>query len=118
MSTDDEAFERAEALCLLATEDPAFLLKFTIAQAEAKKLEHQGWKRRTGMTQHDKVLKHMRRNGSISPHEAIMDHGITRLAARIFELKELGYSIQRTMRVNPTTGASYARYSLLTSGSA
>lgn len=64
------------------------------------------------MTQQDIVLKHIRRNGSISPHEAIMDHNITRLAARVFELKERGYNIVRQMRHNPVTGKSYARYSL------
>jgi hypothetical protein len=62
------------------------------------------------MTQQEIVLKHIRKNGSISPHEAILDHGITRLAARVFELKEQGHDIIREMRTNPTTGKSYARY--------
>lgn len=64
------------------------------------------------MTQHDIVMNHIKSNGSISPFEAILDHGITRLAARIHELKEMGHDFRTEMRTNPTTGKRYARYYL------
>lgn len=39
------------------------------------------------LTQKDAVLRHMKDYGSISSIEAFEEYGITRLAARIFELK-------------------------------
>lgn len=45
------------------------------------------------MTQKDMVLDYMNQYGSISTLEAFRDLGITRLSARIFELKEKGVHI-------------------------
>lgn len=45
------------------------------------------------MTQSEKVLRHIQELGSISSWEAIQQYGITRLGARIFELRKLGYNI-------------------------
>lgn len=45
------------------------------------------------MTQKDMVLDYMNQYGSISTLEAFRDLGITRLSARIFELKEKGIRI-------------------------
>lgn len=45
------------------------------------------------MTQKDMVLDYMNQYGSISTLEAFRDLGITRLSARIFELKEHGIRI-------------------------
>ena len=64
------------------------------------------------MTQREKVLKHILKTGSISSFEAIMDYGITRLAARIHDLKMLGYEFEVERRKNKATGLSYARYLL------
>ncbi len=58
------------------------------------------------------VLHHIRRTGSISPFEAIMDHGITRLSARILDLKKLGYDFKTQIKANPATRKRYARYFL------
>lgn len=44
------------------------------------------------MTQKQKVLKYMQYNGSISTYDAFMI-GITRLSARIYELREDGVKI-------------------------
>lgn len=45
------------------------------------------------MTQRDRVLEYMKDFGTISSWQAYADLGITRLSARIYELKERGYMI-------------------------
>ena len=45
------------------------------------------------MTQEQRILKHLKENGSITSWEAIMEYGITRISARIFELRKQGYKI-------------------------
>lgn len=52
-------------------------------------------------TQRDKVLAYIRRFDFITSWQAYQDLGISQLGARIFELKELGYSFSKT-RVNTT----------------
>lgn len=42
-----------------------------------------------------RVLKYIQDFGSISTFEAFTELGITRLSARIFELKELGYRFKK-----------------------
>ena len=44
--------------------------------------------------QRDRVLQYMQRFGSITTAEAFFDLGVTRLSARIFELKKDGYKIK------------------------
>lgn len=61
-------------------------------------------------TQKQIVLDHIKLLGSISPAEAMRDYQITRLAARILDLKKLGYDIVSEMRQHPVTGTTYARY--------
>lgn len=61
-------------------------------------------------TQKQIVLEHIERLGSISPAEALRDYQITRLAARINDLKKDGYDIKSERRQHPVTGTSYARY--------
>lgn len=63
-------------------------------------------------TQKQIVLAHIKRLGSISPSEAFRDYQITRLAARILDLKKDGHEIVSEMRVHPVTGVKYARYTL------
>lgn len=43
------------------------------------------------ITQCDRILRHLRDYGSISPQEAISEYGIYRLASRITDLKNRGY---------------------------
>ena len=65
------------------------------------------------MTQAQTILRHIKSLGSISPQEAYRDYQITRLAARILDLKKAGYRIETEMREHPLTGTRYARYTLM-----
>ena len=66
------------------------------------------------MTQTERILDYMERNGSITPLEA-MQLGIMRLGARIYDLKESGIKIV-TERVTEKNRfgelCSFARYRL------
>ena len=67
------------------------------------------------MTQNEKVLDYIKKFGSISTFEAFSELGITRLAARIYELGEAGYDFDReTVKTTNRLGEaiSYTRYSL------
>lgn len=55
------------------------------------------------------VLLHLEKRGSISPLEAQGTYGITRLAARIHDLKQAGYPVKAEMRKD-AAGKPYARY--------
>lgn len=61
------------------------------------------------------ILKHLKRNPWITSRDAFEKYGITRLSARIKELREMGYDI-RTIMVETTTrfgeSCRYARYVL------
>ena len=48
---------------------------------------------RKKMTQEDRVLRHLQDRGSITSWEAIQQYGITRIHAKIFNLKAKGYEI-------------------------
>lgn len=65
--------------------------------------------------QTERVLDYMRRHGSITTLDAILDLGVLRLASRISELKKDGYTIKRDwMKVKNRFGeeCSILRYSL------
>ena len=65
------------------------------------------------MTQNEKILRHLREIGVITPMEAMAQYGIMRLGARICELKHLGYHISAQLVAGknrygePTRWASY-----------
>jgi len=111
--TTDEIFERAESLCLLAVKDPDLWLEpYRAAQAAAQSLEHSGWKRTTGMTQNERILKHLRKAGSLTVREAIVDLHVSSLTKRVQELREAGHNIISTPKHHPVTGQKYVRYHL------
>lgn len=58
------------------------------------------------------VLRHIRRAGSITQREALVDHSVQSLTRRITELRDAGIPIKRELRHHPLTGQRYARYSL------
>ncbi len=58
------------------------------------------------------VLRHLKKRGSISPAEALIVHGISRLAACIHEIrKRAGYRVATEMRQDEH-GHKYASYKL------
>ena len=70
-----------------------------------KRLNHQCYK----------ILKHIERSGSITSMECINDYGITRLAARIYDIKKAGFPIEaKSVEVNDRDGnkVKVAQYKL------
>ena len=66
-----------------------------------------------GMTQSERVLRHLKDYGSITPVEALAEYGIMRLGARIWDLKKQGHVIvtERETGVNRYgERTAYARY--------
>lgn len=59
------------------------------------------------------LLKHLKEQKTISQAEAGLIYKIRALPKRISELKELGYTITREIKKDPT-GQRYARYTLIT----
>ena len=67
------------------------------------------------MTQNERILAYVKEFGSITTFEAFSELGITRLAARIYELTEEGHDFEReTVKSKNRLGESisYTRYSL------
>jgi hypothetical protein len=64
-------------------------------------------------TQPDKVMAYLKRHKTITPREALMDLGIYRLAAVIFDLRYCGWNILTESKTNPDTGNKYASYRLM-----
>lgn len=68
------------------------------------------------MSQCKRVLQHLQIHGSISQLEAAQEYGIMRLGARIYDLRKMGYSIDRIIETGKNRygeSTSYARYSLI-----
>jgi len=59
-----------------------------------------------------KILSHLKERETISPVEALVSHGISRLAAAIYELRQEGWDISTEMRKD-ASGHPYARYRLI-----
>lgn len=112
LKTTDHIFDRADRLCLLAAQDPAYIAEYRAAMKDVATLEHAGWKRRTGMTQEDKVLRHLTNIGSITVREAMVDYSIQSLTKRISNLRADGHNIISVRRRHKITGQDYVRYSL------
>ena len=51
-------------------------------------------------SQSDRILQFLNENGSISQREAYTEFGIMRLAARIAELKRIGYKITSALETH------------------
>lgn len=57
------------------------------------------------------IYNHIRRTGSITQRQALMDYSVQSLTKRISELNEKGIAIDREFRYHPITGQRYAVYS-------
>ena len=49
------------------------------------------------MTQREVIRQHLQEHGHITQREADMEYGVSRLSARIWELKRQGMKIETTM---------------------
>jgi hypothetical protein len=116
MNTDDHdgVFDLAERLCVHAVEDPVLLPEYLAANHKAKSLEHSGWKRNTGMTQNQIIMKHLKNAGSITVREAMVEYSIQSLTKRIQELREAGHVVVSNVKFHPVTKQKYVRYTLET----
>lgn len=67
------------------------------------------------MTQGERIIDYMARFGSISPMEAFLDLGITKLATRVSELRRQGFMIDGEFEKTQNRygeSVSYMRYRL------
>ena len=67
------------------------------------------------ITQADRVLDYIQKFGSITSLEAFRDLGVTRLSARIFELRNRGLEIESTSVTSKNRygeNCTYAKYFL------
>ena len=109
--SEDLLFHMAETACVRAWEDEGWgpyhkrLLTMTV------KIENNGWKRKTGMTQVQKIINHIKKHGSITQRDAYIDYGVQQFSARLVDIKDMGYNIKSERRTHPTTGQQYSRYS-------
>lgn len=63
----------------------------------------------SAQTQCEKLLDHLRQGLTITQHKATYGYGICRLAARIHNLRQLGYQIERRMVEVPTRDGRVTR---------
>jgi hypothetical protein len=67
------------------------------------------------VSQCERILDYIEKNGSITQIDALREFGCMRLASRISDIKRQGVSIRRTMETSKNRygeSVSYARYSL------
>lgn len=67
------------------------------------------------MTQTDMILMHLKEHGSITPLDAMQEYGCMRLGARIWDIRDLGYTIETKMETHKNRFGQvtcYARYIL------
>lgn len=70
---------------------------------------------RVEMTQVERIIDYMKRNGSITQIDAYNEIGCTRLPARISDIKAMGVGIDKVMETRENRfgeKVSFARYSL------
>lgn len=63
-------------------------------------------------TQNEIIMRHMLQLGSITSWVAIQEYRITRLAARIADLKRQGFVFWTEWEKNESNGKTYKRYGL------
>lgn len=64
------------------------------------------------MTQNQRIIKHLKKAGSITVREAIVEYSIQSLTKRVQELRESGHNIISHVKSHPMTGQKYTRYTL------
>ena len=66
------------------------------------------------MTHEEKVLRHLQEHGEITSWDAIVEYGITRLSARIFNLRKMGHVIgsETITKKKGDSTVHYTRYTM------
>lgn len=64
------------------------------------------------LKQHEQILKHLRKAGSITVREAMIEYSIASLTKRVHELRANGFDIVSNVKHHPVTGQRYVRYTL------
>ena len=108
----DLLFDMADKAALNTIKNPGWRELHAHMLRLCEKAENNGWKRRTGMTQNDRILKHIEATGSISQREAFLDYSIQSLTRRIRDLREAGYNVISRGVTHPITKQRYTRYFL------
>ncbi len=62
------------------------------------------------LTQKQKVLRHLKEIGAITPVQAFFDYSVMRLAAIVFILKDEGYNIKTTILKSENKFGEPVRY--------
>src|SRR4051794_34997029 len=110
--SEDLLHHMAEVACVRAWDDEGWGPYHRRLLTMSTALEGMGWKKRNGMTQTQKIINHLKKNGSITQREAFLDYSIQSFTKRISELRELGYKIVGERRRHPVTKQEYTRYKL------
>lgn len=71
------------------------------------------YNQRLKMKKIELVLNHLQTQGSITPHDALLQYGYYRLSDGIYKLRNRGHNIVTIIEDRPN-GDEYARYVLLT----
>ena len=61
-------------------------------------------------TQTKQILEHLKKYGSITSKQAFILYGCTRLSARIYDFRKLGYNIFTIDRMGGTRYGTHCRY--------
>lgn len=109
-NAEDLVFHMADVACVRAWDDEGWGPLHKRLLTTCLRLEMNGWKKRNGMTQNQKIIAHLKKAGSITVREALVDYSIQSLTKRIAELREDGYKIISKTKHHPVTGQKYVRY--------
>ena len=63
----------------------------------------------SAQSQRERILGHLKEGLPITAHRALYGYSVARLAARIHDLKQLGYQIEKRMVEVPTRAGKTAR---------
>ena len=67
-------------------------------------------------TQCERILRHLKDNGSITTWESFTEYGITRLASRIWDLKQQGYKFEKNFKTKKNRydeNVSFVKYKII-----
>lgn len=112
--SEDLLHHMADTACVRAWEDEMWGPYHKRLLTMCIKLEQPGNRRKhTGMTQVQKIIEHMKKNGSITQREAYIDYGVQSFHRRMTDIADQGISYRQERRSHPVTGQSYTRYYLV-----